>query len=341
MQKRVEWIDTARGIGIFLVIIGHAVTTVIRNDSELAMAIYKAVYFVQIPLLFFVSGLVFDLSFQKYKNQKLNNYFESKVRRLLVPYAVYSLIVYLIFCFANLIPATSRILTRIGYGKIGIRKWIFELISGRNIYSHHLWYIYSLFLISLLAFILLRLFDRYYRYVLLIVTIVLWFFFSTPTEYDVVWLTSMKAIWFALGCLFGIKNSFTKFQIILIIFGIIVFGPIYWIIYSKVPYDFLRFIQVILIMFIVLALILLAQTIEVIGGKFFSFLGKNSFAIYLFHQPWCGSGLGVVLYKVLHMPIFICVVTAIIASVVFPMVVDRILRYPKVRMIRVFLLGEQ
>ena len=41
MKKRIEWLDIARGYGIILVVLGHALTTPIRQNSEIAMILYK------------------------------------------------------------------------------------------------------------------------------------------------------------------------------------------------------------------------------------------------------------------------------------------------------------
>ena len=55
-QKRVEWLDVARGLGMLLVIIGHTMTTPIRQASFSAYAVYNAVYFFHMPFMFYLSG---------------------------------------------------------------------------------------------------------------------------------------------------------------------------------------------------------------------------------------------------------------------------------------------
>jgi fucose 4-O-acetylase-like acetyltransferase len=51
MNQRIEWIDVAKGIGIFLVIVGH----LISHDNFNLLADY--IYSFHMPLFFFLSGL--------------------------------------------------------------------------------------------------------------------------------------------------------------------------------------------------------------------------------------------------------------------------------------------
>lgn len=51
-KNRIEWIDTAKGIGIILVLLGHA-------DFE---PFSKIIYMFHIPLFFFISGFLFHFN---------------------------------------------------------------------------------------------------------------------------------------------------------------------------------------------------------------------------------------------------------------------------------------
>ena len=50
-RERVEWIDVAKGLGMLLVILGHTMTTPIRNSSSICYSIYIGVYFFHMPFL--------------------------------------------------------------------------------------------------------------------------------------------------------------------------------------------------------------------------------------------------------------------------------------------------
>lgn len=73
-KKRVEWIDIAKGIGIILVIIGHAVTW---NNCT------YPIYAFHMPLFFFLSGIVYN-----YKEEKYIIFARNSARKLLYPFFV-------------------------------------------------------------------------------------------------------------------------------------------------------------------------------------------------------------------------------------------------------------
>ncbi len=72
-KNRIEWIDTAKGIGLLCVILGHL------HIPYLSAWIYTF----HIPLFFFLSGCVFNG--QKYS---FKEYFIRRFKSLIVPYFV-------------------------------------------------------------------------------------------------------------------------------------------------------------------------------------------------------------------------------------------------------------
>ena len=48
--KRIEWIDVCKGLGIFLVFIGHT------NVSQLSCTLYDWIYSFHMPLFYMLSG---------------------------------------------------------------------------------------------------------------------------------------------------------------------------------------------------------------------------------------------------------------------------------------------
>lgn len=80
-MKKIKWIDTAKGIGILLVILGH---------SPFDETVIKAIFAFHMPFFFFVSGYLFHYS--KYRENK-RGFVEGKFKRLIVPYFVTNLII--------------------------------------------------------------------------------------------------------------------------------------------------------------------------------------------------------------------------------------------------------
>lgn len=75
---RYIWIDIAKGIGIFLVILGHLVTY--------GSYIFNWIFSFHMPLFFFLSGYVFKYTINT------NGYFKKITKNLILPYIIISLI---------------------------------------------------------------------------------------------------------------------------------------------------------------------------------------------------------------------------------------------------------
>ncbi len=90
-QNRIYWIDYAKGIGIFLVVLGHVcrgltLSTII--DPSVAKSIDQWIYAFHMPIFFFLSGLLIQPSVSKtFKNFVIN-----KLNTLAYPYFVWSIL---------------------------------------------------------------------------------------------------------------------------------------------------------------------------------------------------------------------------------------------------------
>lgn len=69
MNKRVEWIDLAKGLGMLLVILGHCVC--------FGGIMHNAIFAFHMPLFFILSGIVYKTNSKgidsKQENQKFNS----------------------------------------------------------------------------------------------------------------------------------------------------------------------------------------------------------------------------------------------------------------------------
>lgn len=78
--KRIEWIDVCKGLGIFLVFIGHT------NVSQLSRTLYDWIYSFHMPLFYMLSGLVFDKTkyntFRKYINRRFMGHRTKRILRI-------------------------------------------------------------------------------------------------------------------------------------------------------------------------------------------------------------------------------------------------------------------
>jgi len=85
-KQRVQWIDYAKGIGIFLVVFGHTlrglVNSSILDTSTIIVSIDQWIYSFHMPLFFYLSGLFIERSASK----PLRDFFVSKFKVIAYPY---------------------------------------------------------------------------------------------------------------------------------------------------------------------------------------------------------------------------------------------------------------
>lgn len=81
--NRIEWIDYAKAIGIWLVIMGH----ILNVSRPIEGGLYTVIYSFHMPFFFFVSGLLFST-----KKMPFGSFAISKVKSLLVPYLLLNIL---------------------------------------------------------------------------------------------------------------------------------------------------------------------------------------------------------------------------------------------------------
>ncbi len=100
VSKRIDWIDTLRGIAMFFVIWGHSQ----KNKTF----IRKYIYSFHMPLFFFISGLTFGNS----DKLPFKEFLKKKIKGLFIPYIVLNIVCYfadIVMYYLHIIPKFSYI----------------------------------------------------------------------------------------------------------------------------------------------------------------------------------------------------------------------------------------
>lgn len=138
-MHRIEWIDTAKGIGIILVVLGH---TSITNSAE------AWIFSFHMPLFFFISGFLFRAS----NNLNLKKFATKKARSLLIPYFIFALITYLFWVLTinNLSESPKEwYIPLIGiFYSVGVSDWL--------VFNSPLWFLTCLYIVEIIYFLINR-----------------------------------------------------------------------------------------------------------------------------------------------------------------------------------------
>ena len=144
-KTRYTEVDIARGIGIFFVVLGHAIKQTEVSAGWIRILTY-IIYSFHMPLFFCLSGFVSARILQM-KRKERASYIVSRARRLLVPYFVIGLLY---------IPVKLKL------SDVAVKPFkvtdIWKLMIGQNP-DVSLWFLYILFLIELICALLVNTYN--------------------------------------------------------------------------------------------------------------------------------------------------------------------------------------
>lgn len=154
MQKKtLSEFNILKGIGIFLVVLGHA--------GSVDASVINVIFSFHMPLFFFVSGFFF-------KETSLKDFFEKKGKRILIPYIAFSLLSFLIYFIPNYKHSKFNFLDFFYGTFLGVSDGFY--LSWNIV----LWFLPALFLLNLVYLLLAKFKMKF----LLIVLIALGVYFK-------------------------------------------------------------------------------------------------------------------------------------------------------------------
>lgn len=184
-KDRLAWVDTAKGVGIILMIIGHLVPS--------GTFLHRWIYSFHMPLFFILSGFVFN--WERYRNVSYRPFLRKKSKQLLLPYlktAIWCFVIFGLISGFLMFGFTEQFLDLVTKYIVGIlvSRGKAEWMPGCT----PLWFLVALFFAEILFFLLMK-FKRMY---LLAVLIPVGFVISKSNDFFL-WNTDIAA--FALGFL--------------------------------------------------------------------------------------------------------------------------------------------
>lgn len=314
MSSRIKFIDLARGIGIILVVFGHAIVPEIRNSNSIFMNIYKYIYIFHMPLFFFISGYVFEINKGRYSDIKL--FIKKKAKSLLLPYISFSIISYVVIALCLNINGLKDILINAGYKVGNIGESIYQILLCNNNIDKHIWFIYALFFVMLFN-IFIKNKSNIYGVVIICIWIIIQLFglnkYIPATGEQII----KGIIFFIIG-----RNSINILEKIRNNIGLNIFSFILFVIGCLLLVNYSSYISTLFkillniitpllgIIFIMFVSTLLELHTKKISSMIIK-INKYVYEIYLMHQPFIVSGTAGIILKYLNLQdiIIICIVS--------------------------------
>ncbi len=184
---RYQWIDIAKGIGIFFVVLGHVLRGLVNANiatGDFFTFIDSIIYTFHMPLFMFLSGIFVVSSITKHGGRR---FFISKLDTIFYPYVFWMI-------FQGLFEV---VLSKYTNGNVSLLD-VFSLWLPRA----QFWYLYALFLFMTL-FLLVYTFVRNWIFLLFPASILLYSFFGTD-DTKVLYFFNRFLVFFMMGSLFGV-----------------------------------------------------------------------------------------------------------------------------------------
>lgn len=133
-KKRIEWLDVSKGIGIILVVLGHA---------AISRPFAYYIFSFHMPLFYFLSGFLLNVD----KYDSFLSFGKSRFKRLIIPYVVFSFISVILISIINGLQVDQIYFSNFFKALI---------VSKRNeiFYNVPLWFLTSLFTVEMMFYIL-------------------------------------------------------------------------------------------------------------------------------------------------------------------------------------------
>ena len=328
MEKRIEWADIARGIGIMLVVFAHTLVPKLREAHTGVEFVWIFIYNFHMPLFFFVSGWLFEKGLNRYADK--GKFIAGKARLLMLPYIVFSLFAYAVIFVSMKIPALASVLSGGGYGSPTVKDMVLGILFYLNHVDQHLWFVYSLFIVFTLNILLGRVMKSKITLVVLLALYVSKAFVTYPAILD---YTAADLVFFSLArvmCSGGMSAVLKK--PLHIIAAAVVFVTAN-VIYSRfyvfgMPQGAVKAVFYVTRSVCSAAGIVTVCSVSDILAKtkikpFFTTLGSYSYDIYLMHAPFLVSGLMGILLAYSPLPPALCVGAVTVLGLAIPYVLSR------------------
>lgn len=317
-ENRIDWVDYAKAIGIVLVVYGHVARGIKNSGIKIPTDLYEVadsvIYSFHMPLFFFLSGLFFLKSLDKFGSKYL---IFNKIDTIIYPYILWSL----------LQGGIESILSNYTNGTASAGNVLSLIWQPRA----QFWFLYVLFLVLVICSIAYSTKRKEINFTLLPLSILLNISSQNFWVFD---LISTNLVYFVLGIIFTSYIKTEYFSGPKVLAGTFLFFVLsQWIFHTELSLKytdrgiFSLIVAVISILFITsLSINLSKKSISLL-----KILGSASMAIYLLHII-AGSGTRILLKRIFQLESpFLHLILGCIFAIIIPLLVVKIFEKYKIK----------
>lgn len=308
-EKRLDWVDAAKGLGIFLIVVSHAIRPDMRQAHAAWRIIYDVIIAFSIGMFLTLSGVTYQLGDSR-RTAEPGRFLQKRARSLLLPFFVYALIIYGVFSFAVWFPPTAGVFRGSEYGYLPLGEYLRLTLWEDSPYSAHLWFIWALFWITLAVYGADRISERWKlprQGVRWCVAAAFCLAGSLEWQSSVVHRVLTHTVYFVYGTELARRPGLLKrgeagaWTAFLLSAGVLVWyvsegwyvvpwrGTVLW-----------QFCWLGVRLVLIGGIFRLTQRLH--SAAWLTRLGRESFWVYLLHQPFCCGFVGLLLYSKLGLP---------------------------------------
>lgn len=329
MKKYFPWVNIARGIGMILVVMGHAAhDTWIRsgNESFAVQFLIDFIYSFHMPLFFFVSGFCCQRILKLVKLREKSDYIFTRFKRLMVPY----------FCVGILYIPVKLLFADEATNRISWDTFI-DFFNGSNPHGQ-LWTLYALFLLA----VFFTLINPVEKKAMLVISLVLTIFSAFyDIKISIIQRSTYEALFYMWGLFMGEwweksgEKLLTKKRCILLAAAsfVVLLG-------LNIARTFSGFLQLYVPAAIVgiACVCFISIAIQEHKCRILNTVGKYSMDIYIIANAFQVLSRSILLNR-LHLPHIVCFAASLIAGLVIPVIISKFI-IRKVPLFKMLILGD-
>ena len=345
INKRIDSIDVAKGIGIILVVFAHTIVPQLRENGKAAGFLWIFIYNFHMPLFFFLSGILFEKGLAKYTDKR--KFILGKLKYLMLPYLTFSVFAYVFISIALKISFLAPILKSGGYSAASFTDALFQILTYNGHIDQHLWFVYSLFIVFVINILMPKITRSR---VMLIVFRALYVSKAFVHYYGILDYTAGDFLFFSLARVMtarDIKPALrSPLSLAAVIAVFVTSGCIYSFFYvTSMPDGVLKALlytvrAVSSVSGIITVYTLSERIAKARASKPLKEIGLYSYDIYLMHAPFLVSGSMGILLAYAPLPAPVCCAAVLVIGIALPYALSRLV-IRKIPPLSVIILGKR